>query len=134
VPQAELPDFVAHCIEMLDAAGPVRVRRMFGGWGVYARERMFGLIADETLYLKADDANRPGFEAEGLGPFVYETREGSFRMSYWQAPPEAMEDRHTMRPWALGAIAAADRAAAAKAAKQRKNKPKAGTAKSGAKD
>ena len=127
MPQAALPDFVAHCIDVLDAVGPVRVRRMFGGWGVYARERMFGLIADETLYLKADDANRPAFQAEGLGPFVFETSDGPHSLSYYQAPPEAMEDRQTMRVWALGALGAAGRAAAAKAAKQLKKqtKPKA---------
>jgi DNA transformation protein and related proteins len=120
MPQAELPDFVAHCIDVLDAVGPVRVRRMFGGWGVYVRERMFGLIADETLYLKADDINRPDFVVEGLGPFVYETSGGKHNMSYYQAPPEAMEDRQTMRPWALGAIGAADRAVMARASKAKK--------------
>ena len=32
---------------------------------------MFGLVADETLYLKADDANRSDFEERGLQRFVY---------------------------------------------------------------
>ncbi len=123
-----LPDFVALCLETLDVIGPVAARRMFGGWGLYFHGRMFALISDETLYLKADAANRPAFEAEGLGPFTYRTRGKTQALGYFQAPPDALEDRTAMRPWALAAVAAADRAAAAKPLK-RKRKPAVGRTK-----
>jgi len=47
----------------------VRGRSMFGGVGVYAGERFFALIDDDTLYFKVDDTTRPDFEARGMGPF-----------------------------------------------------------------
>ena len=45
--------------DLFHELGPVRIRRMFGGQGIYAGERMFALEARGALYLKADDVNRP---------------------------------------------------------------------------
>ena len=42
---------------------------MFGGVGIYAGELFFALIADDTVYFKVDQSNRPEFEARGMGPF-----------------------------------------------------------------
>jgi DNA transformation protein len=103
------------CVEVLcEAIGRVAARAMFGGWGVYREGRMFGLIAEDTLYLKVDDANRPAFEAEGLGPFVYEGKSKRVAMSYFEVPPAALDDAAEMRPWARSAYDAALRAPPAK--------------------
>lgn len=103
--------FVSMCVDLLDEAmGRVSARAMFGGWGIYREGRMFGLIAEDTLYLKADDKNRKPFEAEGLGPFVYEGKGKPISMSYYQVPPSAFDDAAEMRPWALSAYEAALRA------------------------
>ena len=56
--------------DMLNGFGPVSVRRMFSGAGLYAGGIMFGLVADDTLYLKVDETTQGAFEAEGLGPFL----------------------------------------------------------------
>ena len=32
---------------------------------------MFALVADDVLYLKADEATSPAFVAEGSGQFIY---------------------------------------------------------------
>ncbi len=110
-----LPEFVRHCVDLLRAAGAVEPRRMFGGWGIFYRDRMFALISDEILYLKADDVNRPAFEREGLPPFTYTGHKNrTVDLPYRQAPPDAMEDANEMRPWAQGAIDAALRAPAPK--------------------
>ncbi len=52
--------------------GAIGIRAMFGGAGVYCNGVMFGLIADETLHFKVDEANRPDDEAAGVEPFTYE--------------------------------------------------------------
>jgi DNA transformation protein len=91
---------------------------MFGGWGLYREGRMFGLIAEDTLYLKVDAVNKPMFEAEGLGPFVYDGKGKSVSMSYHEVPPEALDDAAAMRPWAMSAYDAALRAPVAKPAKK----------------
>jgi DNA transformation protein len=112
------------CVDVLsDAIGRVSARSMFGGWGLYREGRMFALVADDALYLKADDKNRAMFEAEGRGPFVYDGKGKPVSMSYFEAPPEALDDPSEMRPWARAAYEAALRAAAPKPRKKpRKSK------------
>ena len=107
--------FANHCLEMLSALGQPRVRRMFGGQGLYVDERFMALIVNEVLYLKADDLVRPAFAAAGCQPFCY-TAAGGRRavMAYWSAPDEAMESPAAMLPWARLAMASALRAANAK--------------------
>ena len=118
---ATFNDFVR---EQLSVVGPVQVRRMFGGAGVFLDGRMFALIAFDTLYLKADETTKPAFEAEGLEPFVYEAKGGKRAiMSYWQAPERIFDDPDEMRSWAGLAVEAARRAAAKKPVKKPGKKP-----------
>jgi DNA transformation protein len=55
--------------EQLGRVVPVRTRRMFGGVGIYSGDLFFALIDDDVLYFKADDENRPDFQAAGMEPF-----------------------------------------------------------------
>ncbi|MBS0448822.1 MAG: TfoX/Sxy family protein [Proteobacteria bacterium] len=108
-------DYVRHCAELLAPAGSVRVRRMFGGHGLYVDELFIALIIAEQLYLKADASTRGRFEAAGCRPFVYEASGGGrVSVSYFSAPDDAMESPMLMQPWARLALEAALRARAAK--------------------
>jgi DNA transformation protein len=101
--------------------GPISIRNMFGGAGIYRDGLMFALIADEVVYFKADDSNRPDFEAEGLGPFVYDAKSGkNVIMSYWRAPARCLDDPAEMADWAREAYAAALRASKPRSAKRSK--------------
>jgi DNA transformation protein len=101
-------EFVDHTIDLFSAFGEVTARSMFGGWGLYHQGVMFALIAEDVLYLKADAANRGAFEAVGMEPFLYQKGDGSTAtMSYWEAPPPALEDPQEMVAWAQGAYEAA---------------------------
>lgn len=114
------PAFVEHAIDMMRAFGPVEAKSMFGGWGLYHQGLFFALIAEESLYLKVDDVNLGEFEAMGLGPFVYEMKDGEkIVMHYREAPEEALDSPHVMAQWARSAYSAALRAAAKKATKVR---------------
>jgi len=109
--------------EHLAPLGPIQVRRMFGGAGVFLDGLMFGLVSDGVLYLKVDDRNRPVFEAEGLGPFVYEKLgKPATLTSYRQAPERLLDEPDEMLAWARDALAAARRGqrTAAAAARRRK--------------
>ncbi len=115
------PEFCAHLVDLLSRLGPVSVRRMFGGAGLYHGGVMFALVFEDTLYLKVDDRNRPDFEAAGMGAFTYDTDSGQISMSYYEAPPETMEDGELMRSWARKSL---DAALAAKSARRkRQSKP-----------
>jgi DNA transformation protein len=82
---------------------------MFGGVGVYADELFFALLAEDTLYFKVDDTNRPDFEARGLDPFR-PYGEGGETMGYFRVAEDLLEDPEELRVWADKAIAVARRA------------------------
>lgn len=123
---AALPDFVLHCVELLSGAGTVRVKRMFGGWGLYVDELFVAIVGWERLYLKTTLDSRARFEAEGCEPFRYSKDGEEVSLSYWSAPAEAMDSPALMLPWARLAVQAALAARAAKAPL----KPRAAKAKS----
>lgn len=118
--EQDAKEFSAYVVDLMQSLGPVRGQRMFGGFGLFLDDLMFGLIADNTLYLKADDSNRAAFEELGLGPFVYSKQGRDFSLSYYQAPEDSLEDLELMQHWATCAYAAALRAAAKKPQKRTK--------------
>ena len=87
-------------------ASRVRARAMFGGVGIYAGDLFFALIADDTLYFKVDDTNRPDFEQRGMKPFQ-PYGEGSEGRKYYQVPADFLDDPEALRPWAEKSIAVA---------------------------
>jgi DNA transformation protein len=110
-------------VEHLGAFGPVSIRRMFGGGGIYHKGLMFGLVADDTVYLKVDAQTRPRFEAEGLEPFVYSSGNGkSVTMGYCRVPERCMDDAAEMADWARLAHGAALRAALRAAQKPKRRR------------
>ena len=52
-------EFVEYVIGSLAMLGPVRAKSMFGGWGIFCDDLMFGLVADDELSLKVDTQNQP---------------------------------------------------------------------------
>ena len=106
--------FHEHLRELFADVGPIDLRPMFGGHGLYLRGTIVGIVLDEALYLKTDAGTRPRFEAAGCAPCVYDMKGRALQMSYWSVPAEAMESPHAMRPWAELAHAAALRKAAAR--------------------
>jgi DNA transformation protein len=120
------PEYKNHLLDLLQPLGPVQAKRMFGGGGLYLDGTMFGLVADDVLYLKADDENRAEFEAIGAPPFTYERRGKTLALSYFQAPEDALDDPDELLTWARSAWGAARRAAASAKKKQPGKKKKRG--------
>jgi len=94
--------------------GPVTVRRMFSGAGLFADGLMFGLVVRDVIYLKVDDANRVDYEREGCAPFTYTRGKKSGRPSehalpYWRLPERLYDDPDELALWARQAFAAAER-------------------------
>src|SRR6266404_5496289 len=96
--------------ELFAPFGPVAVRRMFGGFGIYAHGTMFALAYDGVIYLKADDTTAAAFQREGQGPFTYSAKNGKRAvMSYWRLPDRLYDDPDELAAWARDALAAAGR-------------------------
>jgi DNA transformation protein len=49
-------EYATHIVDLFESFGHREARRMFGGYGIFRQGLTFGLIADDSLYLKADDA------------------------------------------------------------------------------
>ncbi|HEY5597703.1 MAG TPA: TfoX/Sxy family protein [Kiloniellales bacterium] len=111
--------FVDRALGLLVPLGPVRARAMFGGWGIYLDDTMFGLIADDALFLKVDGDSEERFAAAGAEPFVYSRAGESIAMSYRRAPEGALEDPGALLPWAELALTAARRARKGKSGKRK---------------
>ena len=110
----EEQEFVNYVVDLMQSLGPVTAKSMFGGHGVFLEGLMFGLIADSTLYLKTDKENENEFTARGLEAFTYNKKGKEYKMSYYQAPEEALEDGDIMHHWANNAYATALKAASKK--------------------
>lgn len=118
----EQREYVAHIVDLLQFIGPVESKSMFGGFGMILEGLMFGLVAGNELYLKVDTQNLQDYEDLGLQAFSFEKNGRQFKMSYYQAPEEAMEDAELLSDWASNAYGAAMRAAAKKGGKRKKCK------------
>ena len=118
----EQREYVAHIVDLLQFIGLVESKSMFGGFGMFLEGLMFGLVAGNELYLKVDTQNLQDYEDLGLQAFSFEKQGRQFKMSYYQAPEEAMEDAELLSDWASNAYGAAMRAAAKKGGKRKKSK------------
>lgn len=120
-------EFAQHLSDIFRLFGPIGLKRMFSGYGVFHDGIMFGLIHDETLYLKADAQTVADFAALGLGQFQYVRQGKTIGLSYYQAPESVLEDIHEAAQWARHAFEAALRADASKtrSARRRQTTPTA---------
>jgi len=103
---AVTPEYREFVLEQLGRVAPVTSRAMFGGVGIYSDGLFFGLMDDDTLYLKVDDGNRGRFEAAGMGPFS-PFGDDQHVMQYYELPADLLEDADALRPWVDGALDAA---------------------------
>jgi DNA transformation protein len=110
-----MSDFIPFVQELLEDWASVSARRMFGGYGLYHEGLMFAIVMDQRLYLKADEVNRPEFEALGLAPFTYAMKGRDVALSYWAAPDAIFDEPSVAVRWARSAWDAALRGHLAKA-------------------
>jgi len=109
--------------ELFSAFGPVDVRRMFGGAGIYVDGTMFALVSRGVIYLKCSEVNATAFDREQLEPFTYTTKHGRRGvMSYRRMPDRLSDDPDELAEWARDALKAAQQRAVRKkpSTKQRK--------------
>ena len=109
-----------HIAELFAAFGPVSVRRMFGGAGIFADGIMFALVDRGAIYLKADEGSIAAFKREGLGPFKYSAKGGKrVVMSYWRMPERLYDDPDDLARWAAQAFEVARGKAAKRSPKSK---------------
>ncbi len=105
------PEFIR---DLFAPFGPVTMKSMFGGAGLWSEGSMFGLVFDGAIFLKVDETSIPDFEREGSRPFVYTRakspgRVGRASLSYWRLPERLYDDPEELAAWAARALAIAER-------------------------
>ena len=80
--------------------GPIAVKRMFGGSGIYAEGLCFAIELKGEVFLKTDALSQAEFPAAGSTPFVYVAKGKARPSSYWSLPAAAHEDGDELRRWA----------------------------------
>jgi DNA transformation protein len=98
--------------ELFDGLGPVGIRRMFGGKGIYHQGVIIAVVLRGELLLKADGQSSPDFAAAGAHQWTYTgSRHGKLvAMPYWTVPDGALDDPDEMTLWARKAYEAGLRA------------------------
>jgi DNA transformation protein len=82
--------------------GDITSRPLFGGHGIYWRDVIFGMVFRERLYFKVDDQSKDEFLARGMEPL--RPNERQTLKSYYEVPPEILDDREALLSWAREAI------------------------------
>jgi DNA transformation protein len=109
---------LAFARDLFSPMGPVEVKRMFGGAGVWAGGAMFALIDEGRIYLKTDDGVlRSDLIAAGAVCWIYTERKGPKagapqQTSYWSLPDSALDDPEDACAWGRRALAIAEAAKA----------------------
>ena len=113
----EQKQYIAYLLELMQSIGEVYARPMFGGHGIFLDKLMFALVADGVLYFKVDAQSSEDFKQRNLEAFSYVKKGKAFKLNYYQAPEDTLEDPEEMAVWAKQAYAVAIRANAGKSKK-----------------
>ena len=99
-----IDDATRRMIRLLAPLGPVTAQRLFGTWGLYLEDRIFGLIHDGVVYFRTSGETVARYVAEGSQPFLYRRSDGrSTVMQYHEVPGHVLEDADLACAWAYDA-------------------------------
>ena len=95
------PEYREFVLEQLGRVAPVTSRAMFGGVGIYSDGMIFGLMDDDTTYLKVDDGNRDDYVSRGMRPFCPYPDKPEIQMGgYYAVPADVLEEATELALWA----------------------------------
>ena len=119
---AELPEGVAHVVDLLYRWAPVSVRRMFSGVGLFRGGVIFALVLRDTVHFRVDDGNRADYEAAGMEPFSYSRSGRTVSIAYYEVPPDILDEGEDLTRWAMKAYEAALRTSVRKRPKRKRSR------------
>jgi DNA transformation protein and related proteins len=92
-------EYLDYLRDLLNWLPQLRIKRMFGGAGLYSDDIFFAIADDGELYLKADKESVAFYRNGGSEQFTYETKGKLSRMNYWSVPAEVIEEPDELRRW-----------------------------------
>lgn len=98
--------FLEHILEQLRDVNALRTKAMFGGHGLYVGDTFFAIVYEDRLFFRTNDVTRPAYESAGMSPF--RPNERQTLKSYFEVPPDVIEDREELEEWAYRAVEAGE--------------------------
>jgi DNA transformation protein and related proteins len=99
-PRASRAGF-AHIEEIFAPFGTIAIRPMFGFHGLFAGDVMFGVLVDESIYLKTDAETVKAYAAERSKPFTFRKPNGErIVTSYFALPERLLDEPDELAQWA----------------------------------
>ena len=86
--------------DLFSSFGPIALRRIFGGEGLFVDGTMIGLVMRDKLYLKTDAASRAPYLAEGMNPFSFRKNGKLVETGYYAIPDRLYDDPEEFAEWA----------------------------------
>lgn len=88
-------DFV---LDQLSNLPNLTCRKMFGGYGLYHRDRFFGILYKGRLYFKTHSHSREKYLSHGMTSF--RPNKSQTLRTYYEVPPDLLEDSDQLIMWA----------------------------------
>ena len=87
--------------DLFEVFGPVHLKRMFSGYGVYAGDFCIALAINPGLCMRVDGETRAAFEAAGAAPFTYGKQGKTITVQkWWKLPDSVLDEPDEIAKWA----------------------------------
>jgi len=97
--QKKFPQIVDDFMSYLTPHGPITVRAMFGGYGIFYDGVIFASVIENELYFRVDEESREEFEKRGSKQFVYEGMGRPVGMPYFTIPAAILKNKKELKRW-----------------------------------
>jgi DNA transformation protein and related proteins len=91
--------FNLYIADLLEKYGDIKIKSMFGGFGVFMDGKIIAIIADEELYFKSAKDNFIFRKEFGAEQFTYQAKGKTVKMNYFKAPSEIFDDPDILQRW-----------------------------------
>lgn len=103
-----ISSYATYVLDLLARFSDIKMRKMFGGYGIYQENIFFAIIIDDILYFKVDSKTQSLYEQFDSEPFSYVGKNNKrITMSYWQVPSEILDNSDQFDEWVSAAVLAA---------------------------
>lgn len=95
-----LPEILEYFLsDCLEGDKNYTTKRMFSGYWVFFKWKIFAIYAMERLYFKVGEHNKQDFIDAGSEIFSYEKQGKQAHISYYALPEELFDDREELQGW-----------------------------------
>ncbi len=118
-----LNDYLEYAKEHLEWFGPIKFKKMFGGFGVYSHNMCIGVVIENELYLKGDDVSIAIYSNYESSQFAYTHHKSKqeIKMNWWKVTDEIFDNKSLLNTCYHSALSSAKSAQTKTTKKQRRD-------------